>query len=643
MSYRDWEEGPYARPAHRSDDGWLRGGGPYSTDADSTDGWRPTRRPGDDSYRSGESWSGPSSAPAWDGPARRALSGRDEDTAYVGEVLPAVRRGSDDGWSGGFRPSSTSGYRDPARHGAAAYQSDAPRDGARGPYRADDSYDSGGPYVTPESYRGSTPRQGAAPYQASPTGYQSGALADPYQPSWERAASPHPWSDTGGHRAAEDTSTSYRHRGPSLDTPPYQDRGYLSESVGRGRSDDHGTPAGYAEPGHYTPRRAAYDDPDQRGGRSTDDSGGYRPRRALREEAQAPPDPGYRPRRYSDSPDDSRASASYGSRNVRPDDGGGGPYHYGVSDTGPLAEPPRRRYLPDDPPASFPGQRQSPQPAADWRTPPVDPPREEYQPRRRRREEPARPPEPPPTYRGSFPPPGQRAIGGSPAPASAPSDAPTRRRGLPAPRDGDAAPPRGRGVDPTRGAGGYRGSASYAPATDRRAEAPAEPPSRRPDYRRDAGRARSAAASPSYRQDAERRASMPSTQSRIRAYEPTDEAAAESPGWLGNYGAAVAYTVMWFAVPVIAWVLWSLTLGPEAQASCVNGARCASQQAAALATLAASLPKMLGVLVLSAGVAVVLRKVSSSWKSRTVGFAAAVVGGGLATVAVSVITGQPLG
>jgi hypothetical protein len=52
---------------------------------------------------------------------------------------------------------------------------------------------------------------------------------------------------------------------------------------------------------------------------------------------------------------------------------------------------------------------------------------------------------------------------------------------------------------------------------------------------------------------------------------------------------------------------------------------------------------MFATLAFSLLIALVLRWVSSSWRAATVGFAAAVVGGGLATVGVSVITGQPIG
>ena len=65
-------------------------------------------------------------------------------------------------------------------------------------------------------------------------------------------------------------------------------------------------------------------------------------------------------------------------------------------------------------------------------------------------------------------------------------------------------------------------------------------------------------------------------------------------------------------------------------------------QTQALDTLAKAAPQFGVSLVLSILVAVGLRFVSHSWKAISVGLAAAVVGGGLATVLSSAITGNSL-
>ncbi|MGW4941009.1 hypothetical protein ACWEOZ_05385 [Actinoplanes sp. NPDC004185] len=107
--------------------------------------------------------------------------------------------------------------------------------------------------------------------------------------------------------------------------------------------------------------------------------------------------------------------------------------------------------------------------------------------------------------------------------------------------------------------------------------------------------------------------------------EPDEEFEEDTGGPL----AAVGYTVVWYGVPVVLFVLYMLVL---------NG----SQQAHALDTLAGAAPQFGLSLVLSMLVAVGLRWASGSWKAASVGLAAAVMGGGLATVLTSAITGQSL-
>ena len=108
--------------------------------------------------------------------------------------------------------------------------------------------------------------------------------------------------------------------------------------------------------------------------------------------------------------------------------------------------------------------------------------------------------------------------------------------------------------------------------------------------------------------------------------EPDEDEIEESTG---GPLAAVGYTVIWYGVPVVLFVLYMLVL---------NG----TQQAHALSTLANAAPQFGLSLVLSMLVAVGLRWASGSWKAASVGLAAAVVGGGLATVLTSAVTGNSL-
>jgi hypothetical protein len=93
--------------------------------------------------------------------------------------------------------------------------------------------------------------------------------------------------------------------------------------------------------------------------------------------------------------------------------------------------------------------------------------------------------------------------------------------------------------------------------------------------------------------------------------------------------AAVGYTVIWYGVPIVLFVLYMLFVD--------SGSR-----NHALDTLAGAAPQFGISLVLSVLVAIGIRKVTGTWKAISVGLAAAVVGGGLATVISSAITGNSL-
>ncbi|MEK8108856.1 hypothetical protein NKG94_36285 [Micromonospora sp. M12] len=60
-------------------------------------------------------------------------------------------------------------------------------------------------------------------------------------------------------------------------------------------------------------------------------------------------------------------------------------------------------------------------------------------------------------------------------------------------------------------------------------------------------------------------------------------------------------------------------------------------------SLLAGSPRFGLALLSSLVVAALLRRVGTTWRSATIAFAAAVVGGGLSTVLISAVTGQPIG
>ncbi|WP_143235079.1 hypothetical protein [Paractinoplanes atraurantiacus] len=108
--------------------------------------------------------------------------------------------------------------------------------------------------------------------------------------------------------------------------------------------------------------------------------------------------------------------------------------------------------------------------------------------------------------------------------------------------------------------------------------------------------------------------------------DPDDEEESEESG---GPLAAVGYTLVWYGVPVVLFVVYMVVFG-------------AGSQTHALDTLSKAAPQFGISLVLSVLVAVGLRFISHSWKAISVGLAAAVVGGGLATVLTSAITGNSL-
>ncbi|SFF79529.1 hypothetical protein SAMN05421541_12267 [Actinoplanes philippinensis] len=97
----------------------------------------------------------------------------------------------------------------------------------------------------------------------------------------------------------------------------------------------------------------------------------------------------------------------------------------------------------------------------------------------------------------------------------------------------------------------------------------------------------------------------------------------------GSPLAAVGYTVAWYGVPVVLFVIGIFVVN-------------SGQSGHAFDTLADAAPGFGIALLLSMLVAYGLRTATTAWKSASVGLAAAVVGGGLATVLSSAITGNSL-
>ncbi|WP_432901789.1 hypothetical protein ACQP1S_31760 [Micromonospora matsumotoense] len=108
----------------------------------------------------------------------------------------------------------------------------------------------------------------------------------------------------------------------------------------------------------------------------------------------------------------------------------------------------------------------------------------------------------------------------------------------------------------------------------------------------------------------------------------------------------LVYTAACYLVPAVLVFLWLLTLDGQPPAGCVtdiSGGGCEPPRAHAFGSLVAAAPRFGLSLLSSLVVAVLLRRVGTTWRPATVALAAAVVGGGLSTVLISAITGQPIG
>lgn len=117
------------------------------------------------------------------------------------------------------------------------------------------------------------------------------------------------------------------------------------------------------------------------------------------------------------------------------------------------------------------------------------------------------------------------------------------------------------------------------------------------------------------------------------------------PGDRGGYSATLLYTTAWYAIPVLALFIWLVTLDGSVSPNCVTdvaGGGCESPRLHALTSLLGGASQFGAAFAASLVVATLLRRVISTWRARSIGLAAAVVGGGLSTVILSALGNQPL-
>ena len=104
-----------------------------------------------------------------------------------------------------------------------------------------------------------------------------------------------------------------------------------------------------------------------------------------------------------------------------------------------------------------------------------------------------------------------------------------------------------------------------------------------------------------------------------------------------DYQAVLGWTAIWYGVPIVAYLIWTLTRSGAPKAICVGASECTSARSDAWASVLHNSLGVIFALLLSFGVAAIVRRVSLSWRALTLGFAASVIGGGIATLLISAI------
>lgn len=128
-------------------------------------------------------------------------------------------------------------------------------------------------------------------------------------------------------------------------------------------------------------------------------------------------------------------------------------------------------------------------------------------------------------------------------------------------------------------------------------------------------------------------------QTRVPAGRPPpdedDDLGDDEPAYLP----AIGWTAGWFIAPVLAYLTWALTRSGTAPAGCITAAGdpCPPPRDEALAAFLGNSPELASALALALLVALIFRWITRTWRSGTVGLAAAVVGAGAATLLITAL------
>ncbi len=104
-----------------------------------------------------------------------------------------------------------------------------------------------------------------------------------------------------------------------------------------------------------------------------------------------------------------------------------------------------------------------------------------------------------------------------------------------------------------------------------------------------------------------------------------------------DYQAVLGWTAIWYGVPIVAYLIWTLTRSGAPKAICVGVSECTSARSDAWSAILHNSLGVIFALLLSFGVAAAVRRVSLSWRALTLGFAASVIGAGIATLLISAV------
>jgi hypothetical protein len=102
---------------------------------------------------------------------------------------------------------------------------------------------------------------------------------------------------------------------------------------------------------------------------------------------------------------------------------------------------------------------------------------------------------------------------------------------------------------------------------------------------------------------------------------------------------ALSWTIAAYLVPLLLYLGWAFTRSGDVPAGCVDasGGPCPSPRVEAAENLLGVLPAIVGALVLALLIALGLRRMATGWRAVSIGLAAAVIGGGIATFAAAAL------